>query len=50
MMRERAVEADTPVNCSRVFMVPPILEKKITLRKKIVRNVNQLWIFDHFRE
>lgn len=46
MMRERAVEADTPVNCSRVFMVPPILEKKSTLKKKIVDRQERKSIMD----
>ena len=45
-MRERAVKASTPVNCSRVFMVPPTLEKKNTLEKKIVDRQERKSIMD----
>ena len=46
MMRERAVKASTPVNCSRVFMVPPILEKKYMLKKKIVDRQERKSVMD----
>ena len=45
-MRERPVKADTPVNCCRVFMVPPILEKKYMLNKKVVDRQERKSIMD----